>query len=168
MLNKILIGTGITAVILAISYHFYTQFNLLTKYEIENGNSYFTKIGFTIAELNHEIILTNKSEIDATILGYKVRVDLNGKKVGFIQSNLVQKIKSKSKSKILVGISFNPTEVVKMTDFKIAKDVLMGKLENLVFDFNGNIRIRQSDIFTFNVPIKFSMTLKDMLDIYKS
>lgn len=162
--KKLILPAGVAVIIGGLVWHFYRQVKMLQDFCYTFEGYKILELGINKVTLAILLQVRNKSDLDLTINGYDLSVSINDKFVSKIQSNQVQDLLANSKSQLNLGISFNPSEVLKGV---LNLNVLQGALldpKKVVVGIKGTISVSHKKVLKLNkVPVNFSLTLDDMM-----
>ena len=159
-MRKTFITLGVLTVIGGFfAYQYNRALNFV--YEIKN----FKIISFTKDELKFrfDYFIRNQSIFSYKIIRLNLKIYLNGKHLGAINSSNQIDIKGRAVAKVPVGAEINPKKAFSLSEIlKILAYSLSDKdKERVVFTFKGELTIKM--IKEFTVPVNIRYTLAELL-----
>lgn len=160
MKKIILYGLGIGLLGSSIYWYISKQKKLLSNFSYNITGVKFTTVTMAQIDVTLTIKFTSSSDIEATINNVYLDVYIDKDKVGYITNPQAFIIPSHASSLITLTLSFNPK-----TAFGNIIDAVFGNSinasTNLIIDGYANIK---SGFINTTLPVKYSLSLKDIID----
>lgn len=159
-MKNLIYGTLAVLAITAIYGYYQYQKLMAYKFEIKNYNLRgFTKDNI---KFSFNYVIENISKLSFDILSVDLQVYLNGKHLGYIKNTIAVNAPSEGKASIPLTLDINPQKAFKPAELITLAAHYAADRSKLVFHFAGKIKARK--LITFDIPIDFTMTLKEMIE----
>lgn len=161
--GKWILGLSIVGVVVGFAYKVMTEAKKLADFCYDFGGYKLT--GLSLNEITMDIIvrIKNKSNVNVVLSGYNFKVFVNGTFISRVMGNKPQPIFAGKKEPIVLGIVFDPREVLKGL-FTVNNLVTAGLDQSkIIVKVSGYFSVNVGGVKVDNFPKEMESSLADML-----
>ncbi len=161
-MKKILIISGVVALVGFIAYKAINQYKLLMKYCFNLGDYRLNAISRDQINFEVDLEIKNNSDLTLEMLSYNLYVYLNGIKAAVVSSDKHQSLLPNQFSTLVLNVNINPQDIKEFQDLAVLGNILLD-FKNTKIRVTGGIAAKVSGIKVQGIPVNVETTMKNML-----
>lgn len=159
-----LILLGCTALVIGgVAAYGYVQYKRAFAYEYKFKKAKVNKLGMKDVDIDVYMAILNKTDFGGTVLGYNLKLYVNGVAVSMIKFDKPFRIKANGESTLPLNIKFAPNKVMSIAN---AGMVVSGLLDQskLKIKIEGTLSARILGFLKItDIPVSYETTLKELV-----
>ena len=157
---KIAIWTGIAIFVTGAIYAIQREIKLLKSYCWKI--THFTINDFTLKKLDIDlnVSIRNISNIDITIIGYSIKIDIDGRYIGNVVNNVPLYVPANDLTTTVINFNTNPYDVLDLQYILAEVKKFQTDTNNIQFRMYGSATVQKG--IKISVPFDLTMSYADM------
>lgn len=158
---KIAIIGGLGLGLVAIMAYFNKQANLLKEACFIVAGAIIHKISFDRVSFTMLLNISNRSDIDFSVINQKYNVYVNKMLVATIENPEKVDVKARGKTTVNIDVKFNPQDLLKQGIQNIT--ALIQNKDNMMIEIKGHLSLKAGMISVTDYQVDERLTLKEIL-----
>ena len=158
MFKTIIFLTGVSVLVLGVSFYIKTQIDLIKSISTTTKGFKLLKIGIDNASILFKFVIKNDSIAGIKVLETNLEIYFNGIKISDVNQKGLVEIKPKNENDFSVIATFNPKKIV--SDIKSVFN--LDNFSDIIIEAKGSIRVKKFGLL-FIIPVNYKTTFKELI-----